>query len=303
LIGAAITVLVLACVHLPNGLGSSISATCAAGKFNLGSTAFDLRQSTLWTVLIATVFTNITTYGTDQTIVQRYLTTKTVKEARKSVYVNAIMTVPVTILFFLVGTAIWAFYHFSPGALSMSVQNQDAILPWFISTQLPSGVIGLVIAGIFAAAMSTLSGSMNSAATAFVTDIYSKIRPSSAQDGEKKLMLARIVTLLVGIIGIAFAFMMATWEIKSLWDEFAKLLGILLGGLGGLFLLGFITKRANSFGAICGIIASIIVQILVINGGYVNLLLYSTTGFISCFVVGYLASLLFPSNIKTNNSI
>ena len=303
LIGAAITVLVLACVHLPNGLGSSISATCAAGKFNLGSTAFDLRQSTLWTVLIATVFTNITTYGTDQTIVQRYLTTKTVKEARKSVYVNAIMTVPVTILFFLVGTAIWAFYHFSPGALSMSVQNQDAILPWFISTQLPSGVIGLVIAGIFAAAMSTLSGSMNSAATAFVTDIYSKIRPSSAQDGEKKLMLARIVTLLVGIIGIAFAFMMATWEIKSLWDEFAKLLGILLGGLGGLFLLGFITKRANSFGAICGIIASIIVQILVINGGYVNLLLYSTTGFISCFVVGYLASLLAPSSFNQQSII
>jgi SSS family solute:Na+ symporter len=295
LIGAALTVLIIVCVQLPGGLGNAIAVTSEAGKFNLGSTAFDLRQPTLWTVLIATVFTNITTYGTDQTIVQRYLTTKTVKQARKSVYVNAALTIPVTVLFFLVGTAIWAFYHFMPDGLSMSVQNQDAILPWYISTQLPSGVVGLVIAGIFAAAMSTLSGSMNSAATAFVTDIYSKIASSSSQDGAAKLRLARIVTLIIGLVGIAFAFMMATWEIKSLWDEFAKILGILLGGLGGLFLLGFICRRANSFGAICGIIASIVAQIIVLKGGYVNLLLYSTTGFISCFVVGYLASLLVPS--------
>jgi len=294
LIGAALTVLVIVCLQLPSGLAQAISITADAGKFNLGSTAFDLRQPTLWTVLIATIFTNITTYGTDQTIVQRYLTTKTVGEARKSVYVNAILTVPVTLLFFLVGTAIWAYYHFVPEGLSMTIQNQDAILPWYMSTRLPSGVLGLVIAGIFAAAMSTLSGSMNSAATAFVTDIYSKIYPSSSIDGSKRLRLARIVTLIIGIIGIAFAYMMATWEIKSLWDEFAKILGILLGGLGGLFLLGFVTKRANSFGAICGLVASIVVQIIVLKGGYVNLLLYSTTGFISCFVVGYLASLLVP---------
>lgn len=298
LLGAAVAVLVTVALQLPEGLPEAISSAAAAGKFDLGSTAFDLRQPTMWTVLIATFFTNITTYGTDQTIVQRYLTTSTEHEARKGVYVNAALTIPATILFFLVGTALWAFYRHYPEQLSMSVTDSDAILPWYMSTQLPVGVLGLVIAGLFAAAMSTLSSSMNSAATAFVTDIYRKAVPG--RDGAGLLRVARLSTFVLGAVGIGFALMMASWEIKSLWDEFSKILGILLGGLGGLFLLGLVTRRANSFGALCGIAASIVVQIVVARGGYVNLLLYSTTGFISCFIVGYAASWLVPSGKNTD---
>ena len=298
LLGAAVAVLVTVALQLPEGLPEAVASAAAAGKFDMGSTAFDLRQPTMWTVLIATVFTNITTYGTDQTIVQRYLTTSTEHEARKGVYVNAALTIPATILFFLVGTALWAFYRHYPEQLSMSVTDSDAILPWYMSTQLPVGVLGLVIAGLFAAAMSTLSSSMNSAATAFVTDIYRKAVPG--RDGAGLLRIARLSTFVLGSVGIGFALMMASWEIKSLWDEFSKILGILLGGLGGLFLLGLVTRRANSFGALCGIAASIVVQIVVARGGYVNLLLYSTTGFISCFVVGYAASWLVPSGKNTD---
>lgn len=293
LLGAAVAVLVTVVFQLPEGLSETVASAAAAGKFDMGSVAFDLRQPTMWTVLIATVFTNITTYGTDQTIVQRYLTTSTEHEARKGVYVNAALTIPATILFFLVGTALWAFYRHFPEQLSMSVPDGDAILPWYMSTQLPVGILGLVIAGLFAAAMSTLSSSMNSAATAFVTDIYRKAVPGRDEAG--LLRIARLSTLVLGVVGIGFALMMASWEIKSLWDEFSKILGILLGGLGGLFLLGLVTRRANSFGALCGIVASVVVQIVVARGGYVNLLLYSTTGFISCFAVGYLASLIVPS--------
>lgn len=289
LLGAAVAVLVMVCFQLPDDLPTIVASAAEAGKFSTGSAAFDLRQPTMWTVLIATVFTNITTYGTDQTIVQRYLTTATEREARKGVYVNAALTIPASILFFLVGTALWAFYRHFPAELSMAVADSDAILPWYMSTQLPAGVLGLVIAGLFAAAMSTLSSSMNSAATAFVTDIYGKAAP--ARDGVRLLRTARLSTLVLGIVGIAFALVMASWEIKSLWDEFSKILGILLGGLGGLFLLGLTTRRANSFGALCGIAASVVVQIVVARSGCVNLLLYSTTGFISCYAVGYLASL------------
>lgn len=186
-------------------------------------------------MLIATVFTNITTYGTDQTIVQRYLTTDSEKAARKGVYTNAALTVPASLLFFLLGTALWAFYKFHPQELSMSIADSDAILPWYMSTALPRGVLGLVIAGLFAAAMSTLSSSMNSAATAFVTDIYRKVRPDR---GERHMLsAARWATFVLGMVGILFAVVMASWDIKSLWDEFSKFLGILLGGLGGLFLL------------------------------------------------------------------
>ncbi len=297
LLGAAVAVLATVCVQLPGDMATIIVSAADAGKLSLGSLAFDLREPTVWTVLIATVFTNITTYGTDQTVVQRYLTTATEQEAKKGVYVNAALTIPASVLFFLVGTALWAFYQYHPQELTMSVTDSDAILPWYMSTQLPKGVLGLVIAGLLAAAMSTLSSSMNSAATAFVTDIWNKT-PFASKYADT-LKVARLATLILGVVGVGFALVMATWQISSLWDEFSKILGIMLGGLGGLFLLGLTTRKANAAGALCGIIASVITQILVARGGYVNLLLYSTTGFISCFVVGYTVSLLTPGFAKS----
>ncbi len=130
---------------------------------------------------------------------------------------------------------------------------------------------------------------MNSAATAFVTDIYRKVRPDR---GERHMLsAARWATFVLGMVGILFAVVMASWDIKSLWDEFSKFLGILLGGLGGLFLLGLVTRRANSVGALCGLAGSIVVQTLVTQHQWVNLLLYSTTGFIACFAIGYVVSL------------
>ena len=86
---------------------------------------------------------------------------------------------------------------------------------------------------------------------------------------------------------------MATWNIASLWDEFNKILGLILGSMGGLFMLGMLTKRANSGGAISGIVASIIVQLFVARFQTFHLLLYTASGFISCFVIGYLTSLFF----------
>lgn len=292
LLGAAVAVLGIVCFQLPEGASALVDCAAASHKFSLGSLAFDLREPTVWTVLIATFFTNITTYGTDQTIVQRYLTTATESDARKSVYINAALTVPASLLFFLAGTALWVFYKHFPEELSVTVRDADAILPWYMSTQLPAGILGLVIAGLFAAAMSTLSSSMNSAATAFITDIYRKIRRTD--DGERLLTAARTATFVLGAVGIGFALVMASWQIKSLWDEFSKFLGILLGGLGGLFLLGMLTRRANAAGAMAGIAGSIAVQCFVARYQSVNLLLYSTTGFIACFVIGYAVSRMLP---------
>ncbi|WP_300254338.1 sodium/solute symporter [uncultured Alistipes sp.] len=299
LLGAAIAVGCSIASQLPDGFGTILCAASAAEKFSLGQTFFDLRQPTIWTVLIATVFTNITTYGTDQTIVQRYLTTNTEHAARKGVYTNAVLTIPASLLFFFLGTALWVFYKYHPSELSVSITDSDAILPWYMSTALPRGILGLVIAGLFAAAMSTLSSSMNSAATAFITDIYRKV--DCRKNDRQLLGIARWATFLLGMIGILFAFVMASWDVKSLWDEFSKILGILLGGLGGLFLLGLITRRANAIGAFCGIFGSIIVQLLVTKFQWVNLLLYSTTGFIACFVIGYVVSLLTGGSSHTDH--
>ena len=293
LIGAAVAVVVTVCTGTDGGFGGVVATAAADAKLSLGSLRFDLRQATVWTTLIATVFTNITTYGTDQTIVQRYLTTKTEHEARKGVYTNAILCIPSTLLFFFVGTCLYVFFKQNPTELSAAVGNPDAILPWYVNMHLPTGLLGLVIAGIFAAAMSTLSASMNSAATAFVTDIYAKIRP-----GGDTLRTAKRATLAIGAVGLAFALLMATWDVKSLWDEFSKILGILLGGLGGLFLLGFLSRKANAAGAVCGLSGCIAVQLTVMHFQAVNLLLYSTVGFLSCLLIGWLASLLTGGNRK-----
>ena len=289
LIGAAVAVVFSISAATPGSFPALLSTAAADGKFSLGSVRFDLRQTTVWTVLIATVFTNITTYGTDQTVVQRYLTTGTEKQARKSVYTNALLSVPATLLFFFVGTALYVFFKMHPSELSLGVNDPDAILPWYVSLHIPTGALGLVIAGIFAAAMSTISASMNSAATAWITDIHSKVRPGGAS-----LKTAKAATLVIGVVGIAFALMMATWDVKSLWDEFSKILGLLLGGLGGLFLLGFLCPRANSRGAVAGLLAGMAVQLFVMRAQSVHLLLYSTVGFVTCFVTGWLVSLIFP---------
>ena len=96
----------------------------------------------------------------------------------------------------------------------------------------------------------------------------------------------------IGFVGVAFALIMASWDVKSLWDEFSKILGILLGGLGGLFLLGFCSRKANSIGAIAGLAGCIAVQMVVMRNQCVNLLLYSSVGFLSCFVIGWVVSVL-----------
>lgn len=295
LLGGAILVVIIAIFNIPDGISGVIQEAASDNKFDLGSLNFDLKQLTLWTVLIATFFTNLTTYGTDQTMVQRYMTTETEKQAKKSVLTNAVLTIPATLLFFFVGTVLYVYYKHNPADLSLTITDGDAILPWYIYSELPQGITGLLISGIFAAAMSTLSSSMNSAATAYIVDIHSKI---IKRDSMNSLFAAKTATLLLGIAGIAFAYMMATWEIKSLWDEFNKILGIILGSLGGLFLLGMITRRANATGAVCGIAGSIIVQLVMIHFQYVHLLLYTTTGFISCFVIGYIASLIIPGHKK-----
>ena len=289
LMGGAILSLILIISALDGGFSSIVDVAVNSNKFNVVDLSWSLKQPTVWVMLLGGIFANITTYGADQTMVQRYLTTKTEKEAKKSVWTNAVLVVPATLIFFFVGTALFAFYNFFPGELNPTFQNNDAIFPWYIASQLPAGISGLLIAGIFAAAMSSLSSSMNSAATAYATDIHFRFKWNKKVS---ELKLARRATLVIGIVGTLFAFFMATMDVKSLWDEFQKILGLVIGSLGGVFLLGVLTKKVSSTSALIGIAGSIIVQIIVAIYEPVHLIVYSATGVISCFVIGYFSSLL-----------
>jgi solute:Na+ symporter, SSS family len=297
LLGGALLSLVLIVIAVDGGFVSIVETAVENHKFKVIDLTWSLKQPTVWVMLLGGIFANITTYGTDQTMVQRYLTTKSEKAAKKSVWTNAFLTIPATMIFFFVGTALFAFYKYFPHELNPTFQNNDAIFPWYIASQLPAGISGLLIAGIFAAAMSSLSSSMNSAATAYATDIHFRFNWGIKVGG---LRIARIATLIIGLIGILFALFMATMDIKSLWDEFQKILGLIIGSLGGVFLLGILSKRANSSGAVFGIICSIAVQIMVVAYEAVHLLMYSATGVISCFLFGYIGSILFGIRKKNN---
>ena len=303
LLGGAIFAIFHIVAQIPGGWSETMTITIDCSKLNLGDCSFDFTNPTVWTVLIATCFTNLTMYGTDQSMVQRYLTTSSKKAAQKSVLTNALLTIPATIIFFFIGTVLFVFYKTYPTELSPAMENVDAVFPYYIYTKLPKGLIGLLISGIFAAAMSTLSGSMNSAATAFEVDIRPKLFPKSvmatgADDKRWELKRAKKTTMIIGVLSLLFAFLMATWDINSLWDEFNTILGLILGSMGGLFFLGMVTKRANAKGALIGMVVSIIVQALVARYTPVYLLLYTTVGFVTCFVVGYVASLFFPTKIS-----
>ena len=297
LLGGALLSLGVVIFTIDGGMSTILDTAASHNKFNVFNLDWSLRQPTLWVMLIGGIFANITTYGTDQTMVQRYLTVKSKSDAGKTAWTNAILTIPASLIFFFVGTALFVFYQNFPGELNPVFENNDAIFPWYIISSLPNGVAGLLIAAIFAAAMSSLSSSMNSAATAYASDIHFRFGWSR---GKNQLKVARLATLIIGIIGILFAFLMATMDIKSLWDQFQKILGLIIGSLGGVFLLGILTRRANSQGVLIGLSLSLGIQILIAISQAVHLLLYAATGVISCFILGYLGSLFFKKSETTS---
>ncbi|MCP4452766.1 MAG: hypothetical protein GY809_14985, partial [Planctomycetes bacterium] len=152
------------------------------------------------------------------------------------------------------------------------------------------GVSGLLIAGIFAAAMSSLDSSMNSVATAFTTDFYRRLKPGVSD--HTCLNVARIVTVVIGLGGLGLALAMTTWNIDSLWQQFSRFIGLFGGGLAGLFILAVFTERTSGTGALVGLLCSAVVQGLLRELNCIHDVLFSVTGMASCIIVGYGVSLI-----------
>ena len=292
LIGGAILSLLLISLNLDGGFAEIVSVGIEEGKFHMFNWTWDYTAEAVWVVVIGNLLTTLVPYTTDQTVIQRYLTTSTEREAARAIWTNAILSVPATLLFFGVGTALFVFYRTHPDLLNPSLAT-DTIFPWFIVSQLPAGVAGLVIAGLFAAAMSSLDSSMNSMSAALVTDFYRRLRPEA--NDRQCLRLARYLTLLLGIIGTATALLIASFEVASLWDLFLKIVGLFGGSVAGLFALGIFTRRTHGMGALIGAVASAAVLYLVQQLTEAHFFLYAGIGIIVCFVVGYLVSLIIPA--------
>jgi len=293
LMGGAVLCLILMLRNIEGGFTEIINVAVENNKFNAFDLGLNLYSPTVWVVLIGGFFTSLATYGSDQTMVQRYLTTADEKGAVKSLLTNVWLTIPATILFFFVGTSLFVFFKQHPQEMNFSLSNGDAIFPWYIVKELPNGVVGLLISGILAAAMSSVSSSINSAAASYSIDIHFRFWKTA-----NNLKTAKIATFTIGVLGTVVALFMAGFEIKSLWDVFNKVLGLILGSMSGLFLLGVLVKKANSNGALIGFIGSLPVQIFIANQTNIHLLLFTASGMISCFVLGCIGSVLFPQKNK-----
>jgi solute:Na+ symporter, SSS family len=298
LLAGAILALVFIVLRIDGGLAEVFRLAHAHGKFleNVRWT-WDSTAPTAWVVLVGGMAMNLASYTSSQDVVQRYVTTKNSRDAARSIWTNGLLAVPSGMLFFAVGTALFVFYQTHPRRFDSPLPT-DAVFPLFIVEELPAGVAGLVIAGIFAAAQSTLASSLNSIATCCVTDFYRRLRPAASD--RFCLRLARGVTVAAGVAVTGVACVMASANIYSLWDSFLTVLGLTTGALAGLFALGIFTTRANGPGAVCGALVSVAALCCIQQCTNVHLFLYAGIGLLVCFGVGWLASWCFggkPSNL------
>jgi SSS family transporter len=294
LVGGALLSLVLIALQVEGGLGAIYDRGREAHKFHMFNPGWDWTLPVVWVVLIGQFCANAVPYTSDQTVVQRYLTTRDEAQAKKAIWTNAVMTFPATLLFCSVGTALYAFYRTHPANLDPTLQT-DGIFPLFIVQQLPAGLAGLVVAGIFAASMSSLDSSLNSLATVLVTDFRERLSGRTVRTDEerrKSLFLAKTLTLVLGVVGTGSALILATYPIRSFMDLYLELLGLVGGSLAGLFALGVFSRTANGIGGVVGALAGVATSLLVKNHTDIHFLLFAALSVATCFLTGWVVSFL-----------
>lgn len=293
LVFGALAAFVFMIVGIDGGFAEFWNTSIEFHKFRTLDFTFDFTQPVFWVVLLGGIANSMITYTSDQSIVQRYMSTKDEKTTANSIWLNGILSVPVTLLFFLIGTGLFAFYSHNPQNMMVSNPNIDSVFPQFIVSEMPIGFAGLLIASIFAAAMSTLSSNINSSSAVITSDFFKTIAPKS--DFSSQMKVARWSGILCGLLGLGMALVLATWNIASLWDQFNTFLGLLTSGLGALFILGIFFPRVGGKAALIGVIGGLCVLLFIKNHTPISFLLYGLIGMLAGILIAYLVSFIFPN--------
>ncbi|RHD78953.1 sodium:solute symporter [Phocaeicola vulgatus] len=285
LIGGVLVCMFILLFDMPGGPVQTFSIAMEDGKFSLGSFGSSLSESTFWVCLIYGIFTNLQNYGIDQSYVQRYHTAKNEKEAKFSALFGGYLFIPVSAVFFMIGTGLYAFYKVHPGILPDGV-GADYVFPFFIVNELPVGLTGLLIASIFAAGMSTIATSVTSSSTIILTDYYQRFRKHAGN--RERMLVLKLSSVGVGVAGIlvAFAFM----SVQSALDAWWALASIFSGGMLGLFLLGYISRKARNFDAVLGVVCGVILVCWIVISPFVHANLAIVFGTLLIFLVGFLSA-------------
>ena len=303
LIGGALLCLGILCFSMPEGPGQVFELAINSpegNKFSLGSFGSDLTTSTFWVCLIYGIFINLQNYGIDQNYVQRYHAAKTDRDARFSALFGGYLFIPVSALFFLIGSALYSYYTAGVEQLPPEIQAKpDYVFPYFIVNSLPVGLRGLLIASIFAAGMSTVSTSVTSAATVILTDYFPNVKSGHFSS----LFILRLSSVIVGVLGIIVA--IAMLSVESIIDAWWTLSSIFSGGMLGLFLLGIMPRRINKVAALSGCLAGIAViawislaNTLNLPGPHLHEYLAIVLGTTTIFLVGFLLTICLGTKKK-----
>ena len=263
-------------------------------------------------------FYAIQKYCTDQTMIQRYLSAKSDKAAVKAAFIGVLTTVPVWAMFMFIGTALFSYYKISGDPIPAGI-NPDAVFAYFIMTKLPVGVVGLVISGLLAAAISTLNADLNCLSAICVEDYYLRFKPASSE--KHKMVMSKLFVVLAGLGTITIALLYVRAGSEGVLGTIFALYAIFSGGIAGMFLLGIFSRRANMKGLYFGIGASVLFTAYALLtstsvswGGSERLLLdlgnlnfthheymIGVYSHLLLLVFGYFASLFFKSEINVRS--
>ncbi len=294
LLGGAVAVIFLGAFQIDGNFGTVLNEAVQDKKFvSVDNWKFGTAAAAIPIIFIGSIFNNLHQYTASQDIVQRYQTTGSISSTNKSLWTNGLLAFITIPIFYGMGTVLYSFYN-NVTSLPEGF-NTSAIVPYFILTQIPPFVGGLLIAAIFAAAQSTISSSLNSISACVVVDL--KQRFSKTNNAKNDVLLARIIIILAGVFGTLASLYLINQKTNETWDLFLLVTGLFGVPIAGVFAVGIFTKKANTYGVIIGLIVAAIVSYFV-GKTDITPFTVSVIGFFIAFIVGYLASLPFAKHNK-----
>ena len=285
-LGAALAIFTII-GNIPGGLSGAIDIGAEAGLLQSLDFSFDLStEYSIWAGVIGGFFLHAAYFGADQSQIQRVLTSKSLKESKMSLIISGLFLFPQMLLFLFIGVLLFAFYSVQG---TPDIENLNELFPLFVVNQLPVGISGLIIAGVFAAAMSSLDSALNSLSAVTVRDFYAKFFKKDASEGHY-LKTSRWATVAWGIYATIFAFFAG--NLGPVIETVNKIGSYFYGALLGVFLLAIFVRRSNGHGAFAGVIAGMASVWAVETFADISWLYNNAVGAIVAVVIGYGVSLL-----------
>lgn len=294
LLGGALLIIFIGVYKIDGGWGTVLNDAVSNNKFVPNdSWKWSFHSATIPIIFLGSIFNNLHQYTASQDVVQRYTVTVDSKETKRTLWTNAFFAAITIPVFFGIGTILYSYYtNVEPLADTV---NTSAIVPYFVLTNFPAGIAGLVIAAIFAASQSTISSSLNSISACIVVDIQKRFFPGLKEVFSVKL--ARWVVLVTGLFGLLASLYLIQTNQQETWDLFLAFVGLFGVPIAAIFALGIFTRRGNITGAWFGLIGSGLISYFLQQADW-NAFFISLYAFISSLVLGYMFSLLFAKKTK-----